>query len=332
MENMPVTKISAGGRMTEYGYIGLLILFCFVAWYTVFSIDVLAFMIQQRAFVWTAGLFGMIVLAMAYLIFWVAFRVAGRVLESADGTFLRVKINWTEKTLPLSAIQSIKISNHYYLGRRCLRVTVKQQSSFSGFAPGATFWFVPNADYFRSAFFRQYPIPPYGFAKFKDFMEISAFETRKKLVFGCALGPCILFAGFLITLPDTPIEMFQKLLVCSALIMIFIALVFTLLRIIFHVADSVLESADGTFLRVKIRATWEIIPTEKTLPLSAIASVKIPKGTHHLQITVKHQFSSNGFSPGATFRFLPNINYFRSTLFRQFPLPDDARNLGDWRL
>jgi len=83
------------------------------------------------------------------------------VCESADGLFLRVKINWTEKTLPLSAIQSIE---PFTPGGIRLRVTVAHPSSANSFSPGATFSFVPNEAYFKSALFRQFP-PPDDFKK-----------------------------------------------------------------------------------------------------------------------------------------------------------------------
>lgn len=89
---------------------------------------------------------------------------------------------------------------------------------------------------------------------------------------------------------------------------------------IFPFADSVLESADGTFLRVKINRT------ETVLPLSAIESCVIVylKGPDALRIAVKHQFSSKGFLLGGTvFLFLPNGRYFQSALLRCFPIRDD---------
>jgi len=93
-----------------------------------------------------------------------------------------------------------------------------------------------------------------------------------------------------------------------------------------HVAQSVFESADGMFLRVEIRMT------EKTIPLSEIESVDIIRGGFNiLQITVKHHSSFDSFSFGATFLFTPNEACFKSTLFRQFPLPDGIENLKDFR-
>lgn len=95
-------------------------------------------------------------------------------------------------------------------------------------------------------------------------------------------------------------------------------------------ADSVWESADGTFLRVRINLK------EKTLPLSAIESVEVYRVPFYyglyrnrLQIKVKHQLSLNDFSPGAVFYLNPQKNYFRSALFRQFPNPGGIKSIGD---
>ena len=90
--------------------------------------------------------------------------------------------------------------------------------------------------------------------------------------------------------------------------------------IILRHASSIFESADGTFLRVRISFF-----SEKTLPLSAIESVDVRRGRYNtcsLRIKVKRQSSANGFSP-AVFYFIPNVNYFRSALFRQFPISQD---------
>ena len=90
--------------------------------------------------------------------------------------------------------------------------------------------------------------------------------------------------------------------------------------IILRDADSVFESADGTFLRVKI--SWF---SERTLPLSAIESVDAVRDEGSLKIKVKRRSSANSFLP-AVFYFIPNENYFRSALFRQFPISQDPED------
>jgi hypothetical protein len=108
-----------------------------------------------------------------------------------------------------------------------------------------------------------------------------------------------------------------------------ILVVFRALRY-WQIADSVWESADGTFLRVRINLT------EKTLPLSAIESVEVYRVPFYyglyrnrLQIKVKHQLSPNGFPSGTVFYLNPQKNYFRSALFRQFPNPGGIKSIGD---
>jgi len=93
--------------------------------------------------------------------------VAANVLESADGTFLRVKIYpWIgEKTLPFSEIHSVK--PNLYAGVLRLRVAVTNQRTITEcyrrsvfidfFRSGETFWFIPNENYAQSQLFRQFP-------------------------------------------------------------------------------------------------------------------------------------------------------------------------------
>jgi len=111
---------------------------------------------------------GLAVVFSVLIVILMSSRTAHGVWESADGSFLRVKINWTEKDLPLSDIESVDTQQ----GRatKFLQVEVKRSSSSSGFSPGAIFCFTPNEAYFRSAFFRQFPLP--GVKNLKDFRSV----------------------------------------------------------------------------------------------------------------------------------------------------------------
>jgi len=150
-----MTKISSDSLVDEYGYIIIPAFICIIV---ALGISDLIYSTEftNLSEPKTVSLL-VVTLGAAFILFWVVFRVAGRVLESADGVFLRVKIGWTEKTLPLSAIQSVKIQRDDENGNS-LRVTVKHQSSYNGFSPDAIFEFKPNENYFRSALFRQFPI------------------------------------------------------------------------------------------------------------------------------------------------------------------------------
>jgi len=159
MQNASMTKISGGGLLAEYEYIIWPAFF----WIAAVAIAIMSgrdFMTADFTLKFVKILIGIGWILVAIFFTWFDRKKAGYVLESVDGTFLCVKICSTEKNLPLSAIESVKIRNFGKL-RNVLEVKVKRRSSSSDFSPGATFFFTPNENYELSALFRQFPIPGY---------------------------------------------------------------------------------------------------------------------------------------------------------------------------
>jgi len=155
MKNTSMTKISGGGLLAEYEYI------IWPPFFWISAVVITVLLIDEAGFNFGAAFISLTWILIAVLFTWLSRKRARYVFESADGAFLCVTLWTTEKNLPLSAIESVKIRN---LGKSgdVLEVKVKRRSSSSGdFSPGETFWLTPNENYEKSTLFRQFPIPGY---------------------------------------------------------------------------------------------------------------------------------------------------------------------------
>jgi len=290
--------------------------------------------------------------SLAYLVLFLTFIVFGVILctshvthsvfESADGTFLRIKINGTEKILPLSEIESVDLCNvtrgdANALPINTLRVKVKPQSSFNIFSLYKIFLFTPNEAYFQSAFFRQFPVSICGkdIKNLKDFKETLTPKSFKKKISSREFWKRRWFTIFPFQLLLALLAMWLIFLY-SDLVWLLVYLLFFMLTCLFgfyRISDRVFESSDGMFLCASYHGTRVI----KTLPLADIESVDIIRcrslygAFNALRVMVKHKSLVCGFSFGEIFLFTPNEAYFNSALFRQFQLPDGIKNLEEFR-
>ena len=155
MENASMLRISSGySLMYKFGCV-----FTFIAILIICTLEFFGLLTSNNPIpsgrVVALILILILILVMGLTIFMVVrtSRIAECVLESADGIFLNVKLNWTKKNLPFSAIESVDMySVPSAWKHHVVRIKIKHQSSSSIF-----FDFIPNENYFKSALFRQFP-------------------------------------------------------------------------------------------------------------------------------------------------------------------------------
>jgi len=249
-------------------------------------------------------------------------RTAHYVLESVDGMFLRAKTNLREEIIPLAAIESVDTIVRFWRFR-LLRITVAQK-----FAPFSTcLYFTPDENYFKSALFRQFPIAARNLKDFSDSTSYGRSFTTSQSPHGARM-----FVESMVEISSKKLERVKNfisvmltysLILCCILILFenkvqevgwgffFVWAGIAILDAIFlpmQLAHNVLESADGKFLYVMFYKRSDI------LLRSEIQSVVCVKRRGRKWIEVRHK--------SYTFSFRPNENYFKSALFRQFPIPD----------